>query len=485
MYLVTKEIYDKLLTCLDVKDKKKVVDLNNQEIGNELGAFPQLPPPPPPLPPPQPPAPPPPPSPDFMNDDSNDYHMPNTPYDYGDDDEWPRLERPNTPSPDIPNDPFYHPNGINLQDYSDGEGYIDDDIPSNFDQAFGPDSVLRTPLKKGLKDSKKKKGKKNIIPTHKFDKPHQPAPGQDRTDSDTPKPSTSGYVMNSQNTPPTSTHSTFKQAGSVKNIACGLCQETFQTYRAFHNHELSEHTSNKSVKTSLSKQLKHKGRNNKSVKLDLGDISKEYDNWGRKQDIKMTPSSGDDVLIPNIAEMGDLDDITVKICQLCKTSFNTTTALNRHLKNVHECNPDYYYTLEQGKKRKLSDVKFKEFLGPPLKKRPSEFLYKCTLCSFTFKDETSRNRHMKNIHDTINHVYMLPQGVKRKHDDYLTCKICSSAFEKKSLYIKHVKSHNNKTRNESMTKPDKVKKETKSREDSLTEKKQVMGKKKKTAYEHW
>ncbi len=165
MYLVTKEIYDKLLRCLDEKDKKKVDDLNNQEIGNEQGAFPQLPPPPPPIPPPQPPRPP---SSDLMDefDDTNDNdYPPNPPYNQGDNYEWPRLERqpPGTPPPPTLDGPFYDSNRINLQDYSDDEdGYIDDEISSNFDNAFGPNSILRTPMKKGLRGSKKKSGKKNL-----------------------------------------------------------------------------------------------------------------------------------------------------------------------------------------------------------------------------------------------------------------------------------------------------------------------------------
>ncbi len=73
---------------------------------------------------------------------------------------------------------------------------------------------------------------------------------------------------------------------------------------------------------------------------------------------------------------------------------------------------------------------------------------------------------MKNIHDTINQTYMKPQGVKRKRDDYLRCKICSSTFEKKSLYLKHIASHNNKTKIQNESEP-------------------VRGKKKKTAYDHW
>ena len=60
MYLVTKEIYDRLLSCIDESQKKKLDNLNKAEIGNQNGAFPDIPPPPPsfPQPPPPPPQPP-------------------------------------------------------------------------------------------------------------------------------------------------------------------------------------------------------------------------------------------------------------------------------------------------------------------------------------------------------------------------------------------------------------------------------------------
>ena len=46
MYLVPIDIYERLLDCLDSKDVKIVNDLNRNEIGNDQGAFPNLPPPP-------------------------------------------------------------------------------------------------------------------------------------------------------------------------------------------------------------------------------------------------------------------------------------------------------------------------------------------------------------------------------------------------------------------------------------------------------
>ena len=55
MYLVTKEIYDKLILSIDERDKQKIAELNRNEVGNENGAFPDIPPPPPPIPPPPPP----------------------------------------------------------------------------------------------------------------------------------------------------------------------------------------------------------------------------------------------------------------------------------------------------------------------------------------------------------------------------------------------------------------------------------------------
>lgn len=46
MYLVPIDIYNKLLDVIDEREKRKIDDLNRNEVGNENGAFPNLPPPP-------------------------------------------------------------------------------------------------------------------------------------------------------------------------------------------------------------------------------------------------------------------------------------------------------------------------------------------------------------------------------------------------------------------------------------------------------
>ena len=46
MFLVPKEIYEKLVTSIDERDKKHLENLNQNEIGNGNGAFPNIPPPP-------------------------------------------------------------------------------------------------------------------------------------------------------------------------------------------------------------------------------------------------------------------------------------------------------------------------------------------------------------------------------------------------------------------------------------------------------
>ena len=145
MYLVTKEVYDKLLLCIDERDKKKIAQLNRNEVGNENGAFPNIPPPPPPIPPPPPPPPQRHPSTISSDDDDMDFapdsSPPDTPRGYGE---------------------FIYPHG-------DNDNYIDDDIASDtnnlyIDRPFTPmdASIERLPS----------------LPEYNFARPQTPAQPQ-------------------------------------------------------------------------------------------------------------------------------------------------------------------------------------------------------------------------------------------------------------------------------------------------------------------
>jgi hypothetical protein len=70
-------------------------------------------------------------------------------------------------------------------------------------------------------------------------------------------------------------------------------------------------------------------------------------------------------------------------------------------------------------------MKSKELQGPPLKTKQIVVAIQLHFCIEDFSEKT-----FKNIHDIIIQNYMISQGVKKKYDDYLSCKIFSSIFEK-------------------------------------------------------
>ena len=153
MYLVTKEIYDKLILNIDERDKQKIAQLNRNEVGNENGAFPDIPPPPPPIPPPPPPQ--------RYPSISSD----NTTMDFA----------PDTSPPDTPRryGEFFYPN-------EDNDNYIDDDIFSETNNLYldRQASIERLPSLPA-------------IPENNFARP-QPPPTQQQQQ---PEPSTSKNIF--------------------------------------------------------------------------------------------------------------------------------------------------------------------------------------------------------------------------------------------------------------------------------------------------
>ena len=92
-------------------------------------------------------------------------------------------------------------------------------------------------------------------------------------------------------------------------------------------------------------------------------------------------------------------------CNICSTIFQTGTEFMKHLK-THVSK---------------SVKKFKE---SKQKKEKTEF--KCNLCDQKFNTRNSLKIHSKEIHE------------KRKD---FQCEICELAFSRKSLYSKHMESH--------------------------------------------
>ena len=472
MYLVTKEVYDKLLLCIDERDKKKIAQLNRNEVGNENGAFPNIPPPPPPIPPPPPPPPQRHPSTISSDDDDMDFapdsSPPDTPRGYGE---------------------FIYPHG-------DNDNYIDDDIASDtnnlyIDRPFTPmdASIERLPSLPEYNFARPQtpaQQQPEPVPSRSvniFKPPKPPTQQQPEPLRPQPEPSTSTdnfnrglktnnkalikkskkpvlykhipkakevqfEIVNSTTqseitpTPPRAPENNQAADANISNLTrdlgnklrrsnkCPICGIQFLNRRTFLKHQKDMHSSSTKRKKPrlLVLGVSKKGSRD-------GD-ERQYDNW---------VENNMDVVTPDVNV--NTDDIAVQECRLCNTEFNKQKSLVRHLAAIHDCDANYKpFTTPETKnnKRKLSQTKFVESKTP--RKKLGKFFYKCKLCSFLFSTEQALERHSKNIHDIENidgvNKYALSKGTKRKElaeTEIFKCNICSTEFENKSYYISHLR----------------------------------------------
>lgn len=421
MYLVTKEIYEKLLLSIDERDKKKIEQLNVHNVGNLNGAFPQIPPPPPPLPPPPPPHPP------LIPDDAMD---PNA---------RPPPPPPSPPAPDSSTSSFHSPR---YSMFSVDDNYIDDDIISDTNnlhlQATAPifSSTSETNKNKKTKTDNRaliKKSRKPIL--YKNIPQAKETPLEiitDSTQNNVPLANERLSEMTVNKTAPVVTDGlTYllrreRERAEKRRGKCPICQITFLNNRAMLNHKRKMHPDKKDIKKPFFIMPPIMKEDSKQ---------KKYENWVEKET---------EIVVPEIS--GNVSNIAVEKCRMCETEFNDAKRLKRHLYNIHECN-EYYVPFSQpskGIKRKLSQTRFSG--SNVAKKKFGKFFYKCKFCSFLFANESALLRHSKNIHNISNidgvNKYALPKGIKRKElaqPEIFKCSVCSMEFDNKSYYISHLR----------------------------------------------
>ena len=494
MYLVTKEVYDKLLLCIDERDKKKIAQLNRNEVGNENGAFPDIPPPPPPIPPP----PPPPqrhPSTISSDDDAMD-------------------SAPDTSPPDTPRAAY----GQFIFPDEENDNYIDDDIASDTNNLYidRPHTPIDASIERlpSLPVASIERLPSLPVPGYNFARPQTPAqpqpllrPSRLINNFKPPKPPTQqqpeplrtiskspNLPIQPQPGPSTSTDNfkkglktnnkalikkskkpvLYKHIPKAKEVQFEIVNSTTQSDitptppRAPENNQAADanisnltrdlgdklRRSNKcpicgiqflNRRTFLKhqKDMHSSSTKRKKPRLFVLGVSKkesrderQYDNW---------VENNMDVVTPDVNV--NTDDIAVQECRLCNTEFNKQKSLVRHLAAIHDCDANYKpFTTPETKnnKRKLSQTKFVESKTP--RKKLGKFFYKCKLCSFLFSNEQALERHSKNIHDILNvdgvNKYALSKGTKRKElaeTEIFKCNICSTEFENKSYYISHLR----------------------------------------------
>ena len=493
MYLVTQEIYEKLLTCIDTREKNKITELNENSIGNENGAFPNEPPPPPSL-------------------------SPPSSHDEGDANE-DSYNSDNDNQPDIPD---YHDHNTSENRETPNSDDSDDSSAPNYDDLYNRFKKQFLNKNTGHKDSTSQ----NNPNTHSF---HQqnfnnssssltspnitPPPNPTPTPPPQPTPPTvkkkrftlhdpqkvaSGNTVTSniQNTKNVSTSNkssknTLYNKGKGKDIInktslnvnraspeistspsspkspvtlCLLCGINFDSPNLLKDHFQHAHSDFFTDKKKTSKYVKWGDSKKRKYIIYNTKRKKVNDRLDIKNSTGILPSSDEHINSSNSDSYSDEnnilsqsinetttsnsndDDISVLKCKLCPFIFNNKNSLIRHLKNVHYVSADYINNNPKGTKRKTNETNGNIKYSDSANKNKPSYLYKCKLCEFTFSKENALKRHEKNIHEIGNDK----KGIKRKFPNpkispnstkksfFYKCKLCSQSFSKQKILNRHL-----------------------------------------------
>jgi len=112
----------------------------------------------------------------------------------------------------------------------------------------------------------------------------------------------------------------------------------------------------------------------------------------------------------------NISSSSVIACKLCPASFNSQKSHDRHLGNIHNVDNNYKSKDNHGVKRKIGNTNGNINKKGKTRKKQAVYLFKCKLCSNSYKEKKILNRHLKNAHSSDNNdIYQLPQGTKRKN----------------------------------------------------------------------
>jgi len=466
MYLVPIEIYEKLLDCLDSKDVKIVGDLNRAVIGNDDGAFPNLPPPPP------------------------GYPFPFMPFGLGDGGSDGGSEMGGGPDNDTLLNPVPGTSGhLPLPDSTTQSAEASSNILPHSSVPTIAEQVTKAsgnnlPLASStLAGSLRRDGEIVVRPGRSLVNVNLPNAFPSRLD-DQGVVSTTSLNSNTQNgqlmegyvcrfcgarlaspddliqhirekhrnyfskqidVPNTNVFSTQVQA-NMANMAADV-MEVDNSDRRDEVFNFSARPTNPKQPEQVPEKSKRKGRkkggdNESSVPAKRTADSTTAEIWSKKS--KRGDSKGSEgdseIIIPNHETLDNYDDIAVavEICSLCDAEFDRKSSLLRHIKNIHGADVNYSQIKTQGIKRKeLASAS--EPSPKALKKHKGEsFLHRCPLCTFVFVKEEALFRHVKNVHGADKNMRQIaPQGQKRKLYNY-SCFICSHVFKSQKDLDRHM-----------------------------------------------
>lgn len=482
MYLVPKDIYEKLLQVIDERENRQLRKLN--VIGNEEGAFPNL-------------LPGPPGGPDWPGPGGRSYESENN---SRAEDPYPSHAVSEDDSPDAPQ-PFNYSDSSSSR--SDVNMVSVGSAGANVDRVSPPGLSETAPTAKKFRhicdlcwaafqnrkdyethrrDHYRRMGDLII---HNYDS--LPSTGIVRTDIDSnsklaqlPAPSknleSSVEYTDGPNLPsvsptviPTQKNDDWVQLDydgqdadnessgselelSIQDLICHLCSKQFTNLKLLKKHLYYCKKKNCSAKLKQRKKTSVKARNIRKMKTNL--------KIAAKHTLKTSDSN----------QKVGLNFIKQFQCAYCPFTFSVKNSLDRHLLNAHEISNNGAPLFSQGEKRDAEKANLKNhnptkvlktepyicnLCGLVLKSRlllkshlvnkhkhkstKDGNLFSCSICKTFFSAERMLVRHLLNIHECDkNYKSVKPQGVKRTKS-HLSCHECSEKFAMLFDLENHVK----------------------------------------------
>lgn len=239
---------------------------------------------------------------------------------------------------------------------------------------------------------------------------------------------------------------------SIQDLICHLCSKQFTNLKLLKKHLYYCKKKNCSAKLKQRRKTSVKVRNIRKMKTNLRNSAKhalETSNSNQKVGLKL---------------------IDQYQCAYCPFTFSVKSSLDRHLLNAHEITNNGAPLFPQGEKRDAEKANLKyrnptkvlktepyicNLCGLALKSRlqlkshlvnkhkhkstKDGNLFSCNICKTFFSGERMLVRHLLNIHECDkNYKSVKPQGVKRTKS-HLSCHECSEKFAMLFDLENHVK----------------------------------------------
>jgi len=212
---------------------------------------------------------------------------------------------------------------------------------------------------------------------------------------------------------------------------CPLCLKAFKDVKSLNRHFFYCRKDKSLKKIAYSRKNTVPGR---IVTSSDRKSKKQFESWHaykKKNSIAKIPQADvvSDIESISTDEGSDSDsDIAALQCSLCSFVFSKKKALERHMLNVHDVEKDGAYTKPKGEKRDVSAAKLKNY--NPKKVLRTLKSNKCQLCNLVLKNKEQLNRHLLKSHQN--------QQKALAGNSLFTCKLCNHIFSKQNSLNRHL-----------------------------------------------